>query len=193
MTYRIFIGFASGDDVYVKNLSICLSRLEGMEVFVPDLFQTSYKMHCEIKKGLEGASAVIMIITFNSTDTVWLNQEIGYASAKNIPIILVAEKGTDPKGFVEGQEFIIYQRGNFNQNIYQIISKLRKLLPHLSSGKSVKNYHVTCPMCQKEFLENLPSQNEIDGKVQEGKYLELKCKYCMKIIHIDPSTLSVIE
>jgi hypothetical protein len=77
--------------------------------------------------------------------------------------------------------------------MYQIISNLRKILQHLSSGESVKNYHVTCPICQREFLEHLPSQNEIDDKVQGGKYLELKCKYCMKIIHIDPSTLSVIE
>jgi len=149
-------------------------------------------MPFDIKKCLEETSVAIMIITFNSTNTVWLNQEIGYVIAKNIPIILVAEKGVDPKGFVEGQEFIIYQRGNFNRNIYQIISKLRKIIQYHTSGKDIEQFHVTCSVCQKQFLEHLPSHDEIGQKIGDGIYLEFKCPSCLKVIHVDPSTLSVI-
>ncbi len=194
MTYRIFISFATGDGDWASQLNDSISRLENVEVYIPAWIQTEDKnIVSKIKNGLDSSHAVIVLITFNSTNTAWLNQQIGYAFAKNIPIILVVEKGIDVVGFLAESPFITYMRGNFKQNIYQVISKLRTLFPRHLLKHSIKNFFVTCPICNKKFLESLPSQDVISAKVEGGLTLDCKCQFCTVPINIEPSTLSPIK
>ena len=191
MTYRVFISFATGDDDYARQLSDSLSRLEHIEVYVPDWIEVNGKnMDYKVKEGLVSARVAIIIITFNSTNTVWLNQEIGYIFAKKIPIILVVEKGIDLKGFLEGSDFITYQRGDFKHNIYQVISKLRKVFSQYLLEPPIENFYVTCPICNKKFLESLPTQDVISQKVEDRLTLSHTCQFCSISINVEPSTLS---
>jgi len=107
MTYRVFISFATGDDDCVTQLNESISRLENVEVYIPNWIQNEGEnIDYKIKEGLDSSRVVIVLMTFNSTNTIWLNQQIGYAFAKNIPIILMVEKGIDVKGFLEGHYFL---------------------------------------------------------------------------------------
>jgi len=191
MTYRVFISFATGDDDCVVQLNDSISRLENVEVYISDWIQVEGKnMDYKVKEGLDSSRAVIVLITFNSTNTVWLNQQIGYAFAKNIPIILIVEKGIDVKGFMEGSDSITYQRGNFKRNTHQVISKLRTIFPQYLLEPSIENFYVTCPVCNKKFLEPLPTQDVISQKVESGLTLTYPCQFCSIPINIEPSTLS---
>lgn len=191
MTYRIFISFATGDDDCVAQLNESISRLENVEVFIPDWIQVEGKnMDYKVKEGLDSSRAMIVLITFNSTNTVWLNQQIGYAFAKNIPIILMVEKGIDVKGFLEGSDFITYQRGNFKLNTHQVLSRLRTLFPRYLLELPIENFYVTCPICNKKFLEPLPTQDILSQKVESGLALTYLCQFCSIPINIESSTLS---
>lgn len=191
MTYRVFISFATGDDDYGRYLSESLSRLEHIEVYVPDWIEVKGKnMDYKVKEGLDSARVVIVVITFNSTNTVWLNQQIGYAFAKKIPIILVVEKGIDLKGFLEGSDFITYSRGDFKHNIFQVISKLRKVFPGYLLEPAIENFYVICPICSKKFLESLPAQDLISQKIEDRLTLSYTCQFCSIQIKVEPSTLS---
>ena len=193
MTYRIFISFATGDDDSVAQLNDSLSRLENIDVYIPDWIQFRDKnMNYKIKDGLDSSRIVVVFITFNSTNTVWLNQQIGYAFAKNIPIITIVEKGIDVKGFLEGMHFITYQRGNFKHNIQQVISKLRTILPRYLLEPSIENFYVTCPICSKKFLEALPTRDDLAKKIENGLPLVHQCPFCSTQINVEPSTLSSI-
>ncbi|MDE2589428.1 MAG: toll/interleukin-1 receptor domain-containing protein, partial [Patescibacteria group bacterium] len=98
MTYRIFISYATGDENSVKEIYETLSRLEDIEVYVPEHGQNVENASQKIKESLDRSNMVVVLITFNSTNTMWLNQEIGYASGKDIPIISIVEKGIDVEG-----------------------------------------------------------------------------------------------
>lgn len=191
MTYRIFISFATGDDDYVTQLNESISRLENVVVYIPNWIQDEGKnMDYKVKEGLDSSRVVIVLMTFNSTNTIWLNQQIGYAFAKNIPIILMVEKGIDIRGFLEGHDFITYHRGNFKLNTHQILSKLRRLFPQYLLEPPIENFYVTCPICNKKFLEPLPTPDILSQKVESGMALTYICQFCSTPINIESSTLS---
>lgn len=189
---RVFISCATGDNDNMIKLSNALSHLEHVEVFAPsyveqDVKNTSHK----IKEALDGSNVSIVFLTFNSTNTMWLNQEIGYSFAKNIPTILIAERGLDIIGFLEGSDYIVYQRGNFEQNICEIISKLRTIFQY--SELKISNFYITCTKCKKTFLESIPSQELLDKKLKKGEKITYSCKFCSSSLNIDPMTLSMLE
>jgi hypothetical protein len=194
MTYRIFISYATGDDDFVVQLNDSLSRLDNVEVYIPDWIQVEGKnMDYKVKEGLDSSRVVIVLLTFNSTNTVWLNQQIGYSFAKNIPIILIVEKGINIKGFLEGSDFITYQRGNFKLNIRQVISKLITIFPQYLLEPSIESFYVTCPICDKKFLEPLPTQDLISQKIESRLNLAYQCQFCSIPINVEPSTLSSLK
>jgi len=127
MARRIFISYATGDETYVKELYDSLSKLENIEVYIPEWVQKKDVFN-QVREGLDTSKAVIVLMTFNSTNTMWLNQEIGYATAKNIPIIPIIEEGIDVKGFLERKDYFVFNRGDFSYNIQQVITRLRLVL-----------------------------------------------------------------
>ncbi len=192
MAFGIFISYATGDDENAMQLQNSLSKLESVNVFASEgIHVAGKKAKSIVKDSIDSSQVVIVLLTFNSTNTMWLNQEIGYAFAKNIPIFLIVEKGIDIIGFLEESDYLIYQRGNFKQNIYQVISKLRLMITKISE-MSVTNFYVTCQACNNKFLELLPSQELLDKKMTTGENLVCHCKFCSTEINVDPMTLSTI-
>ena len=80
----------------------------------------------EILKGLETMEIMLTFITDDFHKSVWTNQEIGFALARNIPILSLKLQNTDPEGFVSGEQAL---KGNFERpsnsapEIYKLIEK----------------------------------------------------------------------
>jgi len=129
MTRRIFISYTTGDEANVNELYDSLSKLENIEVYIPEWIpKKDDNFNLKVREGLDTSKALIVLMTFNSTNTIWLNQEIGYAAAKNIPIIPIIEQGIDIQGFLEGRDYLMFKRGDFRYNIDQVITRLRSIL-----------------------------------------------------------------
>ncbi len=190
MTYRIFISYATGDENSVKEIYETLSRLEDIKVYISEHGQNIENVGQKIKESLDRSNLVIVLITFNSTNTMWLNQEIGYASGKNMPIISIVEKGIDVEGFLKGQSHIVFQRGDFKYNAYQVVSEIRKKLFQCLNIASI-HFVVTCPSCNKKQSEALLSQEDMDAKIQQSQKLRYQCKFCSKALYVDPMNLEV--
>src|SRR5690349_19744748 len=106
MMHKIFISYATGDESHVKELYNELLKLGKVDVYIPEwdnVADVSFKS--KVKEGINSCSAVVVLLTYNSTNTMWLNQEIGYATAKNIPIIPIIEQGISISGFLEGKDY----------------------------------------------------------------------------------------
>jgi len=190
MTYKIFISYATGDENSVKEIYETLSRLEDIEVYVPEHGQNVENASQKIKENLDRSNLVIVLITFNSTNTMWLNQEIGYASGKNVPIISIIEKGINVEGFLKGQSHIVFQRGDFKYNAYQVVSEIRKTFFQRLNIPTTY-FIITCTSCNKKYSEVLVSQKDIDAKIQQRQKLSYQCKFCSKDIYVDPMNLEV--
>ena len=100
-----------------------------VDVYIPEWdHATNVSYESKVKEGINSCSVMIVLLTYNSTNTIWLNQEIGYATAKNIPIIPVIEQGIDVLGFLEGKDYFIFRRSDFGYNVQQVLTKLRSIL-----------------------------------------------------------------
>jgi hypothetical protein len=58
----------------------------------------------EIEKGLETMEVMLAFITDDFHDSVWTNQEVGYALGKGVPIIPVKFGRNDPDGFIGSKQ-----------------------------------------------------------------------------------------
>lgn len=128
MAQGIFISYATGDEKQVSELYDSLSKIKNFEAYFAErVHDSGTNLPHEVRKRLERSKAAIILITYNSTNTIWLNQEIGYAAAKNIPMILIVEQGIDPQGFIQGKEYIVFNRADFAQNVTQVIARLKSI------------------------------------------------------------------
>jgi len=97
---RLFISHRDQYKVDVKNLSNELA-IHGISGFVAheSIPEQSF-WRTEILKALRSMDACLCYITDDFFDSIWTNQEIGYALAKGVPIYLYRVNKTDPKGFL---------------------------------------------------------------------------------------------
>ena len=129
MAHKIFLSYATGDESHIKELYDALKKLRKINVYIPEWDRDiDVNYESKVKEGINSCSAVIVLLTYNSTNTIWLNQEIGYATAKNIPIIPIIEQGIDVLGFLEGSDYFIFNRSDFGYNIQQVITRLHSIL-----------------------------------------------------------------
>jgi len=129
MVQKIFISYATGDESHVKELYDELLKLGKVDVYIPEWdgnADVSFKF--KVKEGINSCSAMVVLLTYNSTNTMWLNQEIGYATAKNIPIIPIIEQGISISGFLEGKDYFIFRRSDFGYNVQQVLTRLSSIL-----------------------------------------------------------------
>lgn len=97
---RLFISHRDQHKIEVKKLSEELGS-HGISGFVAheSIPEQSFWRH-EILKALRSMDACLCYITDDFFESIWTNQEIGYALAKGVPIYLYRVGKTDPKGFL---------------------------------------------------------------------------------------------
>ncbi len=97
--YRVFLSHKSEVKVEVGELKKELA-IYGMSGFVAheDIHPTQEWMG-EIEAALETADAFVAVLTDKFHESLWTDQEVGYALARGIPIIAL-RLGRDPYGFI---------------------------------------------------------------------------------------------
>ena len=131
MVYRVFISHSVRDLREVELLAEILDEY-GIETYVAERDrQYGKELSQKIKRNIENSDAILVLWTNNSKHSGWVNQEIGYAEKCNKLIIPLVEKGVKPKGFLEGREYI-----NFNK--YDVEDAMVDVAEHLEEQKIEK-------------------------------------------------------
>jgi len=67
------------------------------------------------RKRLEGRLAnsdvVVAVLTEDAADNTWIDQEIGYAVAKGIPVVPLRDEGVSRRGYVGDVDGLTIDRG----------------------------------------------------------------------------------
>ncbi|MBU4467672.1 MAG: toll/interleukin-1 receptor domain-containing protein [Candidatus Omnitrophica bacterium] len=131
---RVFISHKDEKKIEAKKLAAILDSF-GVSSFVAhDSIQPMLTWKNEIYKALQTMEAFVCFITDDYYGSVWTNQEIGFALAKGIPIILYSHDGTDPEGFKSDIQAI---KGDMN--------KVKLYIKRIFSSN---------PLIKKNILEN---------------------------------------
>lgn len=127
-TIRLFISHLAAVKGNVHRLSTSLDWY-GISSFVAhDKIEPDEDWQEEIKLALQSMDAMLVYITDGFFDSVWTNQEIGYALARGVPIVSIKMGTQDPIGFISKRQAINGMGKDLSVNALQIKSTLRKKL-----------------------------------------------------------------
>ena len=121
---RAFISHRDTYKVQAHNLGDALENY-GISCFVAhDTIEPTASWQAEIEKALQTMEVFVALITNDFHDSVWTNQEVGFAKARNVPIISV-KLGPDPRGFIADKQAL---KGDVDypercaKDIYKLVS-----------------------------------------------------------------------
>ena len=101
---RLFISHRDEHKVKANELAQALEPY-GISSFVAhDAIEPTTVWQAEIVKGLETMEIMLAFVTGDFHDSIWANQEIGFALGRNIPIVSLKLQKGDPKGFIASQQ-----------------------------------------------------------------------------------------
>lgn len=129
----VFISY-SRDNEAVAHLLHHILTTHGVSCDIDRKLPAGEKFDIELMKKIEDAEAVLLLLTKSSADSAWVNQEIGFATAKGKMIYPVAlESGVVPQGMIAtAQSHAQLDWSDTAHSIDRLIETLRR--PSTSGG-----------------------------------------------------------
>jgi len=190
--WEIFFSHGEEDLDFVKRVFDILDRM-GISCYVCKYYPEYGEYLPEIiKKNMNNeCRTVIVLLTQNSAQSPWVNQEIGMAFASGRLIIPIVERGVETKGFVELRQRIDYDRNIPEDAISDLIYRLRDLHPK----NNIKLYceNEKCENHTKRFSVDLPPQEEINNAIERNHVFGAQCPSCGRKNYFYPKTLEQEE
>lgn len=122
MGLKIFISHASKDYELAKTLKNILEEHDSIkEAFVyEDKKKLGTQISEKITSEIDSSDYFVALITNNSIESASVNQEYGYAQAKNLHKIPFLEKGSEEGIMIYGSEQIVFSQDNFAQKCVEV-------------------------------------------------------------------------
>ncbi len=143
----------------------------------------------KVSEGIEKAAAVIPVITRNSMNTQWINQEIGFATAFKKKVLPIVEKDiiNDLKGFIHKEIDLPY---NFESNVNkqkenQSFIECLKLL-HTDLENSISSNDTVSEL--SDFERKL---QQVDNYNLESEFLKKREKFLESVVGLEAAKLEV--
>ncbi|AGB32047.1 hypothetical protein C488_05803 [Natrinema pellirubrum DSM 15624] len=192
----------TGEQVYVSHAPDDLDLVQDLFSTVKNFPFGVHIAHEEVESGrsrtrLEGRLAnsdlVVAVLTEGAADDEWINQEIGYAVAKGIPVLPLFDEGIDRRGFVSDVDGVTIDRGDLSATIFNLLCRLRSELAPLGA-LSVPNWYIrfpcTIPDCRGPVtLELEHDQSKLWKLHAHGKFLTASCADCGITYYFEPATI----
>ena len=168
---RVFVSHSKNYS-FVKKLKDRL-MYSGVSCFVAHKdIEPTKKWQREIMEALKSMEMMFCLITKDSCKSWWVNQEIGFALARGIPIIPIKLDGYDPKGFINEIQAMSLNINNIESSANDLV---RVIIKRFSQYPPVKKHFLN------KFLE-----------AKDGSFFGAKQKF-MNIINLEFNDQEVEE
>ncbi|MDH2900970.1 MAG: toll/interleukin-1 receptor domain-containing protein [archaeon] len=191
---KVFISYDVRDDTLVRTIARSLEHI-GIEPFLAnDHVAVGTKIGDKITESINDSNCFVPIITTNSVNSQWVNQEIAYAYAHSkeydLGIFPVVENGVTPSGFIDkSREYVSMNRDNLEQTIYRLMAALREYINR--NWDTLEEIRIHCKTCSNNYKIPLPTQQIIDRAVREESVFPSVCPKCKLQNNLDPRTLEI--
>jgi hypothetical protein len=187
MPSKIFISYAAEDAEVVYRVWDILSRI-GIQCYAYEKFPKPGEAISEsVMKAIKVCRYMIVFLTKNSSESHWVNQEVGAAVALNKRVIPILENGTEWTGFIANNvEHIRYNPLKPDFTISVLIRRLREIFK--LDGAISRGFEVRCGSCKEDFQADLPSNIEVEDAAKEKRNFHMLCPNG-HIVEISASTL----
>ena len=127
MAFKVFISHSTADLGLVQQLQYSL-QTHGIEAYLADLYpQPGGTLARKISNAIERSNCVIAVLTRDGARSQWVHQEIGWAKGAGKLVIPIVEEGIPSTGFIQGVEYIRFNREKPADAINNIVAYLKRL------------------------------------------------------------------
>lgn len=197
---KTFLSHSSQDQSFISRLEKSLEVVGANSYIAEWWLEAGQLLADKIKRNITDSTVLVALLSHEANRSAWVHEEIGYAIAKDIPIIPVLEEDVDIRGFLEGLEYIPYNKYEFDDTIYRIITSVRayvympSLFPNvLRPIRALDTLNLSCINCDKRFVNQLPLQENINKAIEQNQVFLFDCPNCFHENKVDPKTFNIIE
>ncbi|MFP8889221.1 toll/interleukin-1 receptor domain-containing protein [Natrialbaceae archaeon A-CW2] len=189
---QVFVSHAPSDLELVQELFSTVKNFPfGVHIVLEEV--GSGRSRKRLEGRLANSDIVVAVLTNRSAGSRWINQEIGYALAKGIPVLPLYETEDLRGGFVSDVEGVKIDRENPSFTIFNLLCRLRGELAPLGA-MSVPNWYIrfpcTIPDCGHPVtLDITQGQTKLWKLHQHGQQLTATCDICESKYYFDPATI----
>ena len=193
---QIYVSHAPGDLELVQELFSTVKNFPfGVHIALEEVEAGRSRERLEGR--LANSDVVVAVITDDAATNRWINQEIGYALAKGIPVLPLYEDERQRGGYVSDVDGVTIDRENPSFTIFNLLSRLRSKLAPLGA-LSVPNWYIrfpcTIPDCDHPVTLNIEQdQTKLWKQDKHGKLLTASCADCHSTYYFDPATIGFVR
>jgi len=186
---KMYMSYAPEDEAVAILIARSLSRI-GAEPYFPSR-GSEVSAESNIKQ-LNDSNCFIPILTDNGFKSSFVNQELGYATAKkNLGLFPFIEKSQPSHTISRSTEKIIFDPDNMDDAIYNLICALRAYVGRNEFIEWVLGFvTIHCRRCDRCYTEPLPSLEDVKSAVEEKKVFNSDCK-CNTTNYYSPKTFLI--
>lgn len=173
----------------VRNLPIDVhSALEAVE---------PGRSRLDLEGRLGNSDLLVAVLTEDGAGSRWVNQEIGYAVARGIPILPLYADGVEPEGYLERHEGVALEPDELEVTVFDLLCRLRSELAPLGA-LSTPNWFVRFPCnfedCGSPVTLNVTeTQEKLWGMYEHNQALVAPCETCGAEYFFNPATLGYVR
>ena len=168
---RLFISHLAEDRAAAHLLSESLEPF-GVSSFVAhDSIEPMKEWPKEIHNGLVTMEAMVVLLTDGLHKSVWVNQEIGFAHGRGIPIICVKASAQDPEGIIAS----IQALKSSPDNIASVAPELvRAVIKEIGQEERHKEFLIKAFVSSEYFLETMENLERLMQVVDKLNDVDLE-------------------
>lgn len=161
---RLFISHRDGHKAKAKQLAVSLEEY-GISAFIAhDTIEPMTIWQHEITKGLQTMEIMLVFLTGDFHDSVWTNQEIGFALGRNIPVITLKLEDNDPMGFIGTEQAL---RGSLQAPVAQVADIYRLIANKVGQKKRLQQILINAFIQSENFDETKSRFDRMNGVVEQ--------------------------
>lgn len=193
---QVFVSHAPSDLELVQELFSTVKNFPfGVHIALEEV--ESGRSRKRLEGRLANSDVVIAVVTRDAADSQWVNQEVGYAIAKGIPVIAVCDDESLLGGYLSDIEGIQIDRDNPTVTVFNLLSRLRAELEPLGA-MSVPNWYIRFP-CNLGNCGNPVTLAIEEGQTtlwklhRHGRLIDATCNVCSSTYYFDPATIGFVR
>lgn len=193
---QVFVSHTPSDLELVQELFSTVRNLP-VDVHVALEAIESGRSRQDLEGRLANSDLVVAVLTETGATDRWVNQEIGYAVAKGIPILPLYADGVEAEGYLERHEGVDLDPDELEVTVFNLLCRLRSELAPLGT-LSTPNWFVRFP-CNFEncgtavTLTIEETQKKLWQMYEHNQALVATCGDCDAAYFFNPATLGYVR
>ncbi|WP_267642978.1 toll/interleukin-1 receptor domain-containing protein [Haloarchaeobius amylolyticus] len=193
---QVFVTHASEDLDLAQDLFGTVRNLPvGVHLAMEEL--EAGRTRSDLKGRLANADVVVAVLTAEGVADHWVNQEIGFATARGIPVLPLYEPPVDRPGYLANVEGVQLDREEVPVTVFNLLCRLRAEIAPLGT-LSTPNWYLEFP-CNFEgcghrvVLDVEQQQKDLWQQYEHNQPLVATCGECGSRYLFNPGTLGYVR